>query len=142
MRPVKQTMSSVNTTIKPVQAGSAGFCQTLMVLGWASSSGTHPSRDYSLSSDKPTAPLDPMLVRRWLVTVINRETALPDAWPDRRGHAHCTSWASQWCQQGRRTASIIIHSMKILSCIPTQCLHLPGLHFFSYQAGRWESLQL
>lgn len=53
--------SEHNNIIKPVQPEPAEFCQALVVLGWASSAETHPSRDFSLASDKPTAPLDLVL---------------------------------------------------------------------------------
>lgn len=70
--------SEHKNVIKPVQPGPVGFCQALVVLGWTSPAETHPSRDFSQASDKPTAPLGLVLVRRrWLLTIISREMVLP-----------------------------------------------------------------
>lgn len=126
--------------IKPVQPGPAGFCQALVVLGWASSAGTHPSRDFSRASDKPTAPLGPVLVRRrWLLTITGRELALPRCLARQKRPCPLHFLGITMVPAGQKDS---IYPVKILSCTLTEPLHLPGLHFSSYQAERWESLQL
>lgn len=111
-----------------------------MVLDQISSAGTHPSRDYSLASDKPTARLGPELVRkRWLLTVTSRKIALPRCLARQNRPFPLHFLGIKMVLAGQKGS---IHPMRILSCIPIEPFHLPGLHFSPYQAWRWESFQL
>lgn len=137
---VGHELSEHYNIIKPIQPGPAGFCPALVVRAWASSAETHPSRDFFLASHKPTTPLGPVLVRRrWLLTIISKEMALPKCLARQKRPYPLHFLSITMVPAGQKES---IYPMGILSCTPTEPLHLPGLHFSSYRAGRWESLQL
>lgn len=77
--------------------------------------------------------------RRWLLTITSREMALPRCLARQKRPCPLHFLGITMVPAGQKDSN---HPMRILSCIPTEPLHLPGLHFSSYQAGRWESLQL
>lgn len=133
-------MNSVNTTLLNLYSqGQQGFAR----LWWCLA---RPQlQRHTLLGTFPLLQTSPLHLwiwcwrRRWLLTIISREMALSRCLARQKRPCPLHFLGITMVPAGQKDSN---NPVRILSWIPTEPLPLLGLHFSSYQARRWESLQL